>query len=410
MNHTVWPKGLIGYPDLLAEAGYQTGFTGKGWGPGNWQVSGRRIPPSGPAYNSRKIRPPAAFMSDIDYAGNFEEFLSQRAAGMPFCFWVGFQEPHREYEAGAARRSGKRIDGIDVPAFLPDVAEVRGDIADYGFEIEWYDRQMTRILDTLERRGELENTIIVMTADNGMPFPRAKGNLYDFGTRMPLAIRWGAGCPKGRTVEDFVSFTDFAPTFLEAAGVAVPRQMTGRSLMRVLRSSRSGRVDESRDQAVFGIERHFPGSRPGGAGYPSRAIRTAEYLYIRNLAPERNPVGDNPGPVWPPDDPTGGFGDTDGGPSKTYLWKNRAAHPELFERAFGKRPVEELYAVRSDPANLKNLAADAKFAAVKKQLAAKLDAHLARTGDPRATGRADELDAIMRRYAVLGANGDNAGR
>jgi uncharacterized sulfatase len=404
MNHTVWPQGLTVYPDLLAEAGYDCGFTGKGWGPGNWQGSGRKTTPSGPAFNRARLTPPATSVSNIDYAANFDEFLSRRAAGAPFCFWVGFQEPHRQYEAGAGRRSGKRLEDVVVPGFLPDAQEVRSDIADYAFETEWYDRQMLRILATLERRNELENTLIVMTADNGMPFPRAKANLYDYGTRMPLAIRWGARVKPARTVEDFVSFTDFAPTFLEAAGLPIPREMTGRSLMPILRSPRSGQIEAGRNSVVFGIERHFPGSRPEGAGYPSRAIRTRDYLYIRNLAPDRNPMGDRPGPAWPVDDPVGGYGDTDGGPSKTYLWQNRDKYPELFQLAFGKRQAEELYDVKADPANLRNLAGDPKLEETRKGLAARLHRYLERTADPRATGRADLLDGIMKRYPKLGAN------
>lgn len=409
MNHTVWPQGLTAYPDLLAEAGYHCGFTGKGWGPGNWRTSGRKTTPCGPAFNRARLTPPAKSVSDTDYAANFDEFLSRRAAGAPFCFWVGFHEPHRQYEAGAARRSGKRLEDVVAPGFLPDVAEVRSDIADYAFETEWYDRQMLRILGTLERRNELENTLIVMTADNGMPFPRAKANLYDYGTRMPLAVRWGARVRPGRTVQDFVSFADFAPTFLEAAGLPIPREMTGRSLAPILTDARSGQIEAGRDSVVFGIERHFPGSRPEGAGYPSRAIRTRDYLYIRNLAPDRNPAGDRPGPVWPSDDPVGGYGDTDGGPSKTYLWQNRDKYPELFQLAFGKRPAEELYDVKADPANLRNLAGDPKLKEIRTGLAAKLDRHLATTADPRATGRADLLDGIMKRYPKLGANGGNAG-
>ena len=410
MNHVVWPSGLAVYPDMLAAAKYDIGYTGKGWGPGIWNRSGRTTPPCGPEFNKARLVLPTKNTSNIDYAANFDEFLSQRAAGAPFCFWVGFLEPHREYEAGSGRRHGKRLEDVTVPAFLPDVEDVRNDIADYAFETEWYDRQMLKILQSLERRGELDNTIIVMTADNGMPFPRAKGNVYDYGTRMPLAVRWGAKCKPGRTVQDFVSFTDFAPTFLEAAGLPIPRDMTGRSLMPILTSPRSGQIEPARDSAVFGIERHFPGSRPGGDGYPSRAIRTKDYLYIRNLTPERNPVGDHPGAAWPEDDPVGGYGDTDGGPSKTYLWKNRDQHSKLFQLAFGKRPAEELYDVKSDPANLRNRAGDPKLAAVRKALAAKLDGHLKRTADPRATGKAELLDGIMKRYPKLGANGDTAGR
>lgn len=401
MNHTEWWKPLAGYPDLLAQHGYRTGFTGKGWAPGDFRAAGRKFNPCGPAFNGRLLKPPAEGIAGIDYAANFEDFLQQRPAGAPFCFWAGFSEPHRVFPEGIGVKTGKRLADVEVPAFLPDSPEVRGDLADYAFEIEWFDGHLGRMLAALEKAGELNNTIVVATSDNGMAFPRAKGNLYEYGVHMPLAIRWG-GAKGGRVVEDFVSFTDFAPTFLEAAGAEALPAATGRSLLPLLVASGSGRIDPVRDHAVFGIERHFPGSRPQGAGYPSRAIRTADYLYIRNLTPDRNPVGDHPGAVWPADDPTGGFGDTDGGPSKTYLWQRRADHPELARLAFGKRPAEELYSA-SDPANLKNLAGRPEHEAARRSLAARLEARLVKTADPRFTGQGSILDGVMRRFPSLSA-------
>ncbi|MCL6546222.1 MAG: sulfatase-like hydrolase/transferase, partial [Bryobacteraceae bacterium] len=238
------------------------------WGPGNWEVSGRSVTPCGPAYNRARVTPPAKYLSDIDYTANFEEFLERRPAGAPFCFWAGFSEPHREFEPGAGKKHGKGLAEAPVPRFLPDVDAVRSDIADYAFEIEYYDKHLMRMLEVLEKRGELENTLIAVTSDNGMAFPRAKGNLYDFGVRVPLAIRWGSRLRGGRTLDDFVRLTDLAPTFLEAAGLPSLPGTTGRSLMPLLTSGLLGQVDASRDFAVFGMERHFPGSRPDGAGYP----------------------------------------------------------------------------------------------------------------------------------------------
>jgi len=403
MNHTVWPGGIPLYTDLLAQAGYHVGYTGKGWGPGNWKVSGRPSNPAGPESNTLRLKPPGKHVSNIDYAGNFEAFLAQRPGDAPFCFWAGFMEPHREFEPGIGSRHGKKLEDIQVPGFLPDTPEVRGDIADYAFEIEWYDRQLARTLALLEKRGELDRTIIVVTADNGMAFPRAKATAYDYGTRMPLAVRWGERVKPGRVADDFVSFIDFAPTFLEAAGLPVPAEMTGRSLLPVLLSAQSGQVQRERDSVVFGLERHFPGSRPNGAGYPMRAIRTRDYLMIRNLAPQANPMGDRPGPAWPADDPVGGFGDSDGGPAKSCLWEHRARYPELFQAAFGKRPALELYAVREDPFNLRNLAGDPAHRRIEKDLGARLDAYLSKTQDPRATGRAGEFDEIMKRFPELGS-------
>jgi uncharacterized sulfatase len=406
MNHTIWPieNNIPLYTDLLAEAGYRIGFTGKGWGPGNWRLSGRVHSPAGPAYNDIQLDPPGEFISPINYAANFEAFLDSRQPEQPFCFWAGFVEPHRELDAGIGVRNRIQLKDVEVPAFLPDAPEVRGDIADYAFEIQHFDQHLGLMLALLEERGELEDTLVVVTSDNGMAFPRAKATVYEYGTHMPLAIRWGARVAPGRTVDDFVSHRDFAPTFLEAAGLPVPADMTGRSLMPILASKDSGQIDPARDHAVFGIERHFPGSRPDGAGYPIRAIRTADYLYIRNLTPEATPVGDHPGLAWPASDPTGGFGDTDGGPAKTDIWEHRLDQPRYADMAFGLRPAEELYSVHDDPLDLVNRAEDPELGGIKTALATQLDGYLAATADPRAIGNGQLLDDVMRRYPVTGSN------
>lgn len=115
------------------------------------------------------------------------------AAGMisakPFHFWYGSKEPHRHYAKGSGRRAGKRIDDVQVPYFLPDTEEVRSDMLDYMTEIDYFDQHLHTMLQILQEYGEWENTIVVVTSDNGMPFPRAKANLYEYGTHVPLAIR-----------------------------------------------------------------------------------------------------------------------------------------------------------------------------------------------------------------------------
>lgn len=394
MNHTEWQRGLRGYPDLLAERGYAVGSTSKGWAPGNWRTAGRTAPPAGPIDDSSRLKPPTAGISDIDYAGNFGRFLARRRAGQPFCYWAGFSEPHRVFEAGAGVKAGHRLEAMEVPAFLPDVRDVRSDLADYAQEIEWADAQLGLMLDALEKAGELENTIIVFTADNGMAFPRAKGNLYEYGAHVPLLVAWPARVKGGQMLEDLTSLTDIAPTILEATGIGRPADMTGRSLLPRLTGRSTKPV---RSEVVFGIERHFPGSRAGGAGYPARALRTDRYLLIQNLTPERNPAGDRPGPVWPADDPTGGFGDSDGGPSKTAVCRD----PAFLEKAFGKRPALELYDVVADPANLKNLAGEARHRRTVADLTRRLEAYRKATGDPRSLGRGYELDAVMSRFPAL---------
>ena len=177
-------------------------------------------------------------------------------------------------------------------------------------------------------------------------------------------------------MEDIVSFVDFAPTFLEAAGVKIPEVMTGRSLLNVLDSNRSGRVDPKRTSAYSGRERHSH-ARRDNLGYPTRALRTPDYLYIRNFAPDR----------WPAGDPEG-FHDIDNGPSKEYVLAHRQ-QPEVrrfFELACAKRPAEELYDIRKDPGCTHNLAAAPAHAAAKQRLAAEFDRTLTALKDPRLLG------------------------
>jgi len=380
-----FPKKFTVFTELLAEAGYHVGYVHKGWSPGNYKVSGWEHNPAGAKkYSKRRRKPPFKGAKATDYAGNFADFLSERSAGRPFFFWYGCKEPHRSYEKGSGVRAGKRLEDVVVPDSLPDVPEVRSDICDYYLEIEWFDEHLGRMIKLLEEAGELENTLVVVTSDNGTPFPRAKANLYDLGVRMPLAVRWGSRVPAERIVDDFVSLADLAPTFLEAAQVRIPSEMTARSFLDVLVSGKSGHVDRRRDR-VFTASERVTWCRPNGAGYPSRAIRTHRRLYIRNYEPDRWPAGDPDIEAWP----EGVYGDINAGPTKTYMIEHKD-DPEvapLFGPAFGKRPAEELYDVEADPWQLHNLADDTAYSKDKAELAARLERYQRRTRDPRIEGK-----------------------
>ncbi len=393
------------YPDLLEKAGYYVGYTGKGWGPGDWEESGRARNPAGPAYNQKRTSPPTNEISRNDYAGNFEEFLKGRAPGKPFCFWYGATEPHRDYEYGSGLRAGKKLEDVSVPACFPDSEEVRTDLLDYALEVEYFDTHLGRIIRKLEETGDLENTLIVVTGDNGLPFPRCKSNLYDLGTNVPLAIRWGDQVKGGRVLEDFVSLCDIAPTILEAAGLTPGEEMTGRSILGSLLSARSGQVDPKRDHVLTGKERHTEAQpAPSRGGYPMRAIRTPDFLYIRNFKPERYPAGlegragsdsdvaidvkvHRKLPFWP-------FMDIDRSPTKQYMMDHRDDSDvrPLFELAFRRRPAEELYDLRKDPDQLHNVAANPDYEDVKTKLSAQLMDELRATGDPRVLGGGDKFD------------------
>ena len=240
-----FPRDLPVFTEQLSDAGYHVGMTGKGWGPGkagDWPHN-----PAGKAYSNIKLESPQG-ISSIDYAANFDKFLEERNDDQPFCFWFGSQEPHRAYAPGIGDANGVDPDKVQVPAFLPDSAEVRSDLADYLYEIQWFDSHLVRMLDRLEALGELENTLVIVTSDNGMPFPRAKANLYEYGIHMPLAISWPSAGRRGRTPSDLVSLIDVTKTIFEAAEVEPKQadQMPGRSLLSRYASAQASRVEVAR--------------------------------------------------------------------------------------------------------------------------------------------------------------------
>ncbi|MEX2263045.1 MAG: sulfatase [Bryobacteraceae bacterium] len=377
------------FPDLLESAGYHVGYTRKGWAPGDESPGGRKRNPAGPRYR------------------DFAAFLAERPKGAPFCFWFGSTDPHRTYERDSGVNSGMRWQDVRVPPYLPDHETVRRDICDYFLEVQRFDRETGELMATIESAGELANTIVVMSGDNGWPFPRSKATLYDSGTHVPLAIHWPARINGGRRVEDFISLSDLAPTFLEAAGVRPPSQMTGRSLMPLLLSKQSGRIESQRDHVLTGMERHVPCRGEIRGGYPMRAIRTHDFLYIRNFKPDRWPAGDPNGlekssaqPFTSEELTSQTFkalADIDAGPSKAYMAMHRSQSgvAPLYELAAGKRPERELYDVRKDPFQMRNVAGDADYAGAVKRLDAQLLAELKASGDPRANGGGDEFDRYI---------------
>lgn len=387
-----FPAKFKTYPEVLAENGYFIGFTGKGWGPGNpGMLNGRKRQLLGPGFQKRKAKPPARAISTNDYAANFEDFLKARPAGKPFLFWYGGYEPHRAYEYGAGvNKGGKKPSDVDrVYPFWPDNETTRNDLLDYAFEIEHFDGHLGRMLASLQKRGELDNTLVIVTADNGMPFPRIKGQSYEYSNHLPLAIMWKRGIKNpGRRVDDFVNFIDFAPTYLALAGIdrkaSGMKPIEGRPLTDILFSTKAGKVNPERDHVLIGKERHDVG-RPQDQGYPMRGIIRDGYLYLINYATDR----------WPAGDPETGYLNCDGSPTKTVCLNTRKA-PDTrtyWEMNFGKRPEEELYHIAKDPDCMKNLAGEPALQALKEKLKAQLIIELKAQGDPRALGKGHILDA-----------------
>jgi len=419
LQGAIWDDTIPSYPLLLRDAGYHIGYTYKVWSPGR----PRDAPYGGNRYayarRGSHLNGYSQFVSgqaDQDAAkrqvmgevrDNFRDFLAARD-GRPFCYWFGPTNPHRKWVRGSGNRLwGLKPDDLKgkLPAYLPDVPIVRQDFCDYLGEAQAFDASLGVFLNELERIGELDRTLIVVSGDHGIPgFPRGKCNLYDLGVEVALAIRWPQHAPAGRVVDDFVCLPDLAPTFLEAAGLTPPGVMTGRSLLPVLSAPRGGLVDPSRDHVLVGRERHVAAARHGDLPYPQRAIRTADFLYIRNFCPDRWPMGIGPGFGLPAgslpsyeqlrENTFAAFADCDASPTKAWLLTHRddtgmKAHVDF---AFGRRPAEELYDIRKDPDSMRNVAADPDYAATRKQLAACLLAALEQTGDPRVLGDGATFD------------------
>lgn len=380
----------VSFPLLLQKSGYNIGHTMKGWAPNNFEIHGWEEYPLGKGYNDKNRQPPASKIVSNDYAGNFELFLNEIPKDEPFFFWFGSSEPHRAFEKGSGAKNGVDPENVRVPPFLPDVPEVRNDIADYLFEIKWVDQHLEKMIEMLEERGLLDNTIIVVTSDNGMAFPSAKNNLYEYGIHMPLAISWNKGIQSGgRVIDDLISLTDLAPTLLQCAGTDLPKEMTGKSMIKIFNSLSSGRVDKKRKYVYCGKERHTV-CRENDLPYPQRSVRDYQFLYIRNIEPNRWPAGS------PDKESVHGwlYGDIDLSPSLTYILDNKD-NPDvkkLYNLATAKRPYEELYDIINDPECMENLIGKKEFEKDKKRLSRKLNKYLKKTKDPRAVNGASIWD------------------
>ena len=421
LNGAVWDSAIPAWPLLLRDSGYHLGKMYKVWSPGTpadapiggqqyaYEKAGRlfnkfsanvtKLVAEGTPLAEAK----AKILSQV--GDNFSAFLADRKPGQPFCFWFGPTNTHRMWEKG----SGKALWGIEpeslkgkLPPFLPDVPEVREDVADYLGEAQAYDASIGLLLKKLEDLGELQNTIVVISGDHGMPgVPHGKCNLYDHGTAVAL-VAAGPGVKGGRVLDDFVWIPDLAATFLEIGGVKIPEGMSARSLVPVLKSEKSGQVDPERSWVITGRERHVAAARDGNLPYPHRALRTGDFLYIRNFEPDRWPMG-SPKTITDAEAPSAqdletstyaAYADMDSSPTKAWLIAHRT-DPQwraIYDSAFAKRPGEELYDLRKDPDQMNNVATDPAYAAERAKLAERLLKKLTDLGDPRVTGDGQKFE------------------
>lgn len=379
-NHFVFfPEEIPSFPEILAENGYQVGMTGKGWFPGEpGMKDGKPRELIGCKYNRIKCEPPYPTISNIDYSANFRNFLKKRDKDEPFFFWYGGWEAHRPYTPGSGLSQERTADSIDrVPEIYPDCVTVREDLCDYAFEIEYFDSHLSRMIAMLEKEGILDNTIIVVTSDNGMSFPRIKGQCYYDSHHMPLLIMWPGKINPSTVVDSFVSFTDFAPTILEAARVDTDEPFEGRSLLGLFDGSEAS----PREFVCIGKERHDIG-RAGDAGYPIRGIVTDRWMYLINYEPDRDPAGN----------PETGYLNYDASPTKTMLLGKKNRYHRL---SFGRRPAVELYDIAADSDCADNLAGKKAYSHICDSLKAVMEKKLVEDRDPRMSGEGDKFDKYL---------------
>ncbi len=385
-NHVIYfPPKFKTYQEVLAEHGYATGYTGKGYAPGAALTSdGKPRQLLGPLFDAKTLEPPTPHISDNDYSGNFQDFLNSVPKGKPWSFWIGSLEPHRGYEYGSGAGLAKKTTDMiqDFPPYWPENEVVQNDMLDYAFEIESFDKHIQKVLQLLKKKGELQNTLIIVTSDHGMPFPRVKGDQYEKANHVPMTISWPEMMKvKGRKIEDFISFIDLAPTVLEAAGVewntSGMHPATGKSIMGIIRSEKSGAIEKWRDYVIVGKERHDVG-RPKDQGYPIRGIYKDSMLYIRNFEVDR----------WPSGNPETGYLNSDGSPTKTQIleMRRKGISKKFWKLNFGKRPSEELYNIKKDPYCMNNLGQEENLISIKQQLKEKLYHHLKAQNDLRIQG------------------------
>ncbi len=373
------------FVDLLEDAGYKVGFTGKGWGPGDWLGGGRDRNPAGVEYNDIELgKDRKKGILNSDYAANFDQFMGEREEGQPFFFWYGAKEPHLAYAEESHSESARAK--VEVPGFLPDTTTTRDTLLDYADEINHFDSHLGKIVALLEAAGELDNTLIIITSDNGMPLPRAKATGYDYGVHVPLVIGWGGSSTSGKRVKAPVGFVDLSATIMDTAGLEIPRQFVGTSLLPLV----NGEQDEpSYDRAVFsGRERHSS-SRYRNLTYPQRIMRRGDYLIIWSLEPDRTPAGQHQEIV------DGALGEPHSayyeiGPSliKRELLENRddPYFKPFFHLAVDRRPEWQFFNVVEDPDCLHDLAESSEHAAIFAEYQQQLTDTLKETGDPRSHG------------------------
>jgi len=395
IHYRYFPSGFAILPDVLQENGYHVGFTGKGWGPGDYSYEALpyRRNPAGPVYNTIKhtdefLEQAGTGISDVDYARTFAKFLSEKSDDQPFYFWYGPFEPHHPYDKKLLEpMDPSYLDSLYIPPTLPNDYQLNAygqpnesaklskeHYAGMYEECHHAETHMLTMIDLLRETGQLNNTLIIAVGDNGTSVPRAKASLYDYGVRVPFLAMWKEKIQPGRQVDDFVCHSEIMPTVLEAADIPLPESVTTQSFLGSLLSQGNGRIDENRDHIITAMEMHdYPAK-------PRRMIRNDRFTYIRNFFKS-------------PDIRLGEFNQTayenclENGTVYSPFYQY-PGHPDSYN--YAKKHFtynqEELYDLETDPWQLNNLAVDPAHNQTRLRLKKQMEDELTLSGDPRYTG------------------------
>ncbi len=342
--HLPLPAEQVTFVEKLKAAGYWTAAAGK-WHLGNAvkdrfnlvrdaNSAGYQLATGKNAQRKMTAAGPGAIQSGCD---QWVPVLRDRPKDKPFFLWLASFDPHRDYQDGTIPTPHRPEDAV-VPPYLPDLPEVRSDLARYYDEITRLDHFVGDVLDELDRQGIAQNTLVLFLSDNGRPFPRCKTTLYDSGIRTPLIARWPARIAAGSRCERLVSTVDIAPTLLALAGTAPAASFQGKDFSPLFTNP------DARIRDVIHAERNWH-----DYAARARAVRSETFKYILN--------DDHDRPLTPPADAVRS-------PTFVAMRKLRDAGkltPEQRTCFIAPRPREELYDLAHDPHELNNLAGDPKY-------------------------------------------------
>lgn len=344
-------------PELLKKKNFQTGIIGKLHVGPETKFPFDLIVPFSEIMTGRDVKKMAQKAGD---------FFNQEP-NKPFFLAIGYYDPHR---AGEGFGNEQRYPGIKptiydqadlaVPPFLPDIPEVREELADMYQSVTRMDTGIGMVLDKLKKSGRYDDTLIIYLTDNGIPFVGAKTNVYDSGVHLPLIVCSPTIEKKGIVNNAMVSFIDLVPTILEWTGISNPDyELPGKSLLSILNAENPQEWEEVYHTQTFHEVTMY---------YPMRSIRTRQFKYIINLAPDLEfPLS---GDIFR---------------SKTWEAVIQRKLTNIGKRTLQNylyRPSEELYNLETDPDEINNLVGNSKFTGILNELRNKLQSMREKTNDP----------------------------